>query len=82
MMTSVLDTQAATTAHTVTNILVIAAVTHPTDNQEMDEQNPFKRLKMEVSSSKTPTINLDDLDLEEDVIASAPVTEEVDQHLQ
>ena len=37
---------------------------------------------MNVSSSTTPTINLDDSNLEEDVIASTPVTEEVDQHLQ
>ena len=82
MMTSVMDTQAATAAQTVTDISVIAAVTHPTDNQEMVEKIPFKRLKVNVSSSTTPTINLDDSDLEEDMTASAPATEEVDQHLQ
>ena len=56
-------------------------VTQLADDQEMAEQNPFKILKMQVSSSPTPTINLDDSDLEEEVIASAPVIEEVDQYL-
>ena len=48
----------------------------------MVEQKPFKRLKVKVSSSTTPTIDLVDSDLEEGMIASAPVTEEVDQYLQ
>ena len=81
MMTYVLDTQASTTAHTITHIPVISTVTQPTDNQQMAEQKSFKRLKVKVSSPTTPTINLDDSDSEEDVIASAPVTEEEDQHL-
>ena len=37
---------------------------------------------MKASSSTGPIIDLIDLDLEEEVIASAPVTEEVDQYLQ
>ena len=59
-----------------------ATVTLPTDDQDMADKNPFKRPKSQVSSSPTPTINLDDSDLEEEVIASSPVTEEVDQYLQ
>ena len=82
MMTSMLDTQAATTAQIVTHIPLIATITQPTDNQEMAEQNPFKILKVKVSSPTTSTINLDDSYSEEDVIASAHVTEEVDQHFQ
>ena len=82
MMTSVLDTQAATAAQTVTDIPVFSTVTQPTNNQEMAEQKSFKSLKVKVSSPTTPTINLDDSDSKEDVIDSTPVTEEVDQHLQ
>ena len=41
MMTSVLDTQEATVAQTVTHIPVIYVVTHLTNNQEMAEQKPF-----------------------------------------
>ena len=74
MMTSMLDTQEATATQIVTHILVIAAVTYPTNNQEMVEQNPFKILKVKVSSSTTPTINLDDSDSKEDVIASTSIT--------
>ena len=81
MMTSVLDTQETTAAQNVTHILLIVAVTQPTDNQDIDDKNPFKRLKMQVSFSPTPTINLDDSDLQEEVIASTPLTIEVDQNL-
>ena len=48
----------------------------------MDEKNPFKRPKSQVSCSPTPIINLDDSDLEEEVITSASVTVVVDQNLQ
>ena len=58
MMTSVLDTHAATTSQIVADIQVTTTVTQPNDDQEMDDQNPFKRLKVQVSSSPTPTINL------------------------
>ena len=81
MMTSVLNTQAVTTTVTATDIPVIDAVSHPSDNQEIAEQKPFKILKVKASSSTTPIINLVDSDLEEEVIASAPVTKEVDQYL-
>ena len=37
---------------------------------------------MKASSSTGPIIDLVDSDLEEEVIASAPVTEEVDQYFQ
>ena len=57
------------------------AITQPNDDQEMAEKTPFKILKMQVSSSPTPTINLDDSDLQEEVIASTPLTIEVDQNL-
>ena len=81
MMTSVLNTQEATTTETITDILVIVAVSQPSDNQEIAEKKPFKGLKVKAYSSTSPTIHFVDSDLEEDVIASAPVTEEVDQYL-
>ena len=65
MMTSVLDTHAAVAFHIVVDIQVTATVTQPNDDQEMDEHNPFKRLKIQVSLFSTPTINLYDSDLEE-----------------
>ena len=58
MMTSVLDTHAAVASQIVADIQVIATVTQPNDDQEMDDQKSFKRLKVQVSSSPTPTINL------------------------
>ena len=58
MMTSVLDTHAAVAFHIVVDIQVTATVTQPNDDQEMDDQKPFKRLKVQDSSSPTPTINL------------------------
>ena len=82
MMTFVLNTQAVTTFVTVTDILVIAAVIQPSDNEEIVEQKPFKRFKVTDSSSIAPIIDLVDSDLEEEVIASAPISEEVDQYLQ
>ena len=82
MMTSVLNTQAVSTAVTVNDISVIVAVSQPSDNEELLEQKPFKILKVKASSSTGPIIDLVDSDLEEEVIASAPVTEEVDQYLQ
>ena len=82
MMTFVLNTQAVTAAMTVTDIPVIAVVSQPSDTEEIVEKKTFKRLKVKVSSSTGPIIDLVDLDLEEEVIASAPVTEEVDQYLQ
>ena len=42
----------------------------------------FKDLRFQVSSPLTPTINLVDYGLEEEVIASVPVTEDVDQYVQ
>ena len=48
----------------------------------MAEKTRFKILKVHVSSSLNPTINFDDSDLEEEVIASMPITVEVDQNLQ
>ena len=50
--------------------------------KKMDEQNPFKILKVHISSSPTPTINMVDSNLEEEVIAYIPVTVEVDQNFQ
>ena len=58
MMTSVLDTHAVAASQIVVDIQVTATVTQPNNDQEMDYQNPFKRLKVQVSSSPTPTINL------------------------
>ena len=66
MMTSVLNTLAVTVVVTVTDIPVIAAVSQPSDNQEIAEQKPFKRLKVKASSSTAPTIDLVDSDLEEE----------------
>ena len=82
MMTSVMNTKEVIASMTVTDIPVIAVVSQPSDNQEIAEQKPFKRLTVKASSSTTPTIDLVDSKLEEDVIAFAPVTEEVDQYLQ
>ena len=59
VMTSVPDTQEATAAQIVADIQVTATITQPNDDQEMAEKNRFKRLNMQVSSSPTPTINLD-----------------------
>ena len=42
----------------------------------------FKDLRFQVSSPLTPTINLVDDGLEEEVIASVPVTEDMDQYVQ
>ena len=81
-MTSVLDTQAAAAAQTIADIQVTTAVTQSTIDQEMDEKIPFKILKMQVSSFPNPTINLVDSDLEEEVIAFATITEDMDQYLQ
>ena len=81
-MTFVLNTQAVSAPVTVTDIPVIAAVSQPSDTEEIVEKKPFKRLKVKASSSVGPIINLVDSDLEEEVVASAPVTEEVDQYLQ
>ena len=67
---------------TVSHIPVIAAVSKPSFTEEIVEKKPFKRLKVKASSSTGPIINLVDSDLEEEVIASAPVTAEVDQYLQ
>ena len=58
------------------------AITQPNDDQEMAEKNPFKILKMQVSSSPTPTINLVDSELEEEVLASTSITKDVDKYLQ
>ena len=58
------------------------AITQPNDDQEMAEKNPFKILKMQVSSSPTPTINLVDSDLEEELLASIDITKDMDKYLQ
>ena len=58
MMTSVLDTHAAAASQIVVDIQVTSTVTQPNDDQEMDDQKPFKTLKVQVSSSPNPTINL------------------------
>ena len=81
-MTSVLSTQAVLAHVTVTHIPVIAAVSKQSDTEEIVEKKTFKILKVKASSSTGPIIDLVDSDLEEEVIASAPVTEEVDQYLQ
>ena len=81
MMTSVLNTQVVSDPVTVTNIPVIVAVIHPSDTEEIVEKKPFKRFKVKSSSSIGPIIDLVDSNLEEEMIASAPVTEEVDQYL-
>ena len=65
MMTPVLNTQAVTTNVIVTNIPMIFVVSQPSDNQEIVEQKPFKRLKVKDSSSTAPIIVLVDSNLEE-----------------
>ena len=81
IMTSVLNTQAITAPVTVNHISVIVAVSKPSDTEEIVEKKPFKILKVKASSSTGPIIDLVDSDLEEEMIVSTPVTEEVDQYL-
>ena len=81
LITSVLDIQVAATAQSIVDVQVTTVLTQACKDQVMDEVKPFKIQKIKVPSSLSPTIDLTNSDIEEEVLPSMLITEEVDEYL-